>query len=112
MSQPPFTMSKYASELDLQRAAHNYYREECERLVLACNRLRVERDDANIERQSDAARLDFLDTLDWAGFVRCNKHVPRSASLVEMGWMERGGTMQILNARSVREAIDEVMGRG
>jgi len=35
MSKPPFTMSKYANELDLQRDARQYYQERAENLERA-----------------------------------------------------------------------------
>jgi len=39
MAKPPFTMSKYASELDLQRAARKYYETRVARLESALNDL-------------------------------------------------------------------------
>jgi len=35
MSKPPFTMSMYVTELDLQRDARKYYQERSERLEMA-----------------------------------------------------------------------------
>jgi len=44
MAKPPFTMSKYATELDLQRDARKYYQERCKELEADANRYQLLRE--------------------------------------------------------------------